>query len=55
MWEKKLGVRKATALYKIVCKMQVTKGLTAPHAPVEKNNGRTKATFKKERNKSQII
>lgn len=26
---KKLGVRKATALYKIVCKMEVTKRLTA--------------------------
>ena len=51
VWEKKLGIRKATALYKIVCKMEVTKGLTARHALVGRKKGGTKATFKKERKK----
>lgn len=43
---KKAGYQKG---HKIVCKMEVTKGLTARHALVGRKKGGTKATFKKER------
>jgi len=55
VYVKKLGIRKGTALYKIICKMEATKGLTAGYALAGRNKGGNKATFKKERKKSQII
>lgn len=43
---KKAGYQKG---HKIVCKMEVTKGLTARHGLVGRKKGGTKATFRKER------